>query len=207
MNFAVLKDLIMKAKCDVLVILDCCNAGVVVKPEDGAVGYSKEVIAATSWGTETYNKLAPALCEALKVWDKQSESRSAKSLFVGINTQLMAMRCDEREQTEEEHKKLSDHYMKAQENIKQLKDEQAKIEKKMKRLWREEVGQQDIIKGRWVDLPQEIGRLEVDVKCLTDQISNKKTKLKGLRDNKDKYVQAIYSPWVSRKKDWALRRS
>lgn len=82
----------MKSKCDVLVVLDCCNSGHVAteKLVKADPDYAKEVIAATSWATETQDKLAPALCKALKPWAEDPENLSAGSLQEKLTTELHA---------------------------------------------------------------------------------------------------------------------
>lgn len=69
---------IMQAKFDTLMILDCCNAGLAAAssqvgealndPEQSpetVTNYRKELIGASSWGTDTKDRMSPALWNSL----------------------------------------------------------------------------------------------------------------------------------------------
>ena len=74
-------------------MLDCCYAGLATITNDaGKLDYAKELIAATSWDTDTSDRLAPALCQALAIWNSDSNTRTAASLFERLTMELRQMR-------------------------------------------------------------------------------------------------------------------
>lgn len=69
---------IMQAEFDTLMILDCCNAGLAAassqeeealndpgQPTETVTRYRKELIGASSWGTDTDDRMSPALLKSL----------------------------------------------------------------------------------------------------------------------------------------------
>ncbi|KAF3921460.1 hypothetical protein ABW21_db0205694 [Orbilia brochopaga] len=90
-EWAIIQDLVNAARCDVLVIVDCCHAGLAkINPYDD--DYAKELIAATSWDSSTYDKLAPSLVSALATWHQNSGTRSSTSLYLALTAALEDMR-------------------------------------------------------------------------------------------------------------------
>lgn len=73
-----IRDLLVAAEHNVLIILDCCCSGGSVASMNrrlhGAIDdapqtvYAKEVISAASWGSSTADRMSPALCKALNQW-------------------------------------------------------------------------------------------------------------------------------------------
>ncbi|POS71141.1 hypothetical protein DHEL01_v210465 [Diaporthe helianthi] len=67
--WAAINDTIMDAKVDTLIILDCCNAGLAsalrLGDENDTHDFRKELLAACTWGNETYGHMSEALCNVL----------------------------------------------------------------------------------------------------------------------------------------------
>lgn len=88
-----IQDIVAEAECHVLVVLDCCYAGLAeIDNSEEIWAYSKELFTATCWDTSTADRLAPALCKALKIWNNDSISLSAASLFQRLTAELRQMR-------------------------------------------------------------------------------------------------------------------
>ncbi|VUC30754.1 unnamed protein product [Clonostachys rosea] len=137
-----IKGEVLPAKCDVLVILDCCHSGAAsisanppkFEAPDASEDYAKEVIYATHWDSDTSNKMSPALCKALKGWDQGKDPfYSANRLVREMATILAEQRLEvEQELTEAVRKLERLNYLKNPSKAQEL--EQAKFEKKQRDL-------------------------------------------------------------------------
>ncbi|KAF3927672.1 hypothetical protein ABW21_db0202633 [Orbilia brochopaga] len=99
------------ANVDVLVIVNCCFAGLAtVEPglagqTDGSsikpsTGFAKELICAASWNSIAYHDtLAPALISALDTWFHETTTWSSDSLFSRLEDALRQKRCEYNKQT------------------------------------------------------------------------------------------------------------
>lgn len=112
----------MHAKCDTLIILDCCDAGLaaVSAPQQGRWGsggsifsqepvgrYRKELIGACSWGTTTQDRMSIAMCEALSSL-KGGGTLSVATLVRYMNNELLRVWVDS---DMEEHVPQAVHYL------------------------------------------------------------------------------------------------
>ena len=93
----------MDAPCDTLVILDCCNAGMAAvtsqQPsglndmQENPTDYRKELIGACGWGTDTFDHMCLALCNAIKTGlEKEHSSISTFTLVRLMNNYLVTRR-------------------------------------------------------------------------------------------------------------------
>ena len=95
----------MKALCDTLVILDCCEAGMAavtsqqpngLSDEHGEpINYRKELIGACGWRTSTGAHMSPALCDAIKTSLAQEDSSISTSSLVRLMNNYLVSHMDE----------------------------------------------------------------------------------------------------------------
>ncbi|CZR69171.1 uncharacterized protein PAC_19071 [Phialocephala subalpina] len=143
-----ISNLIMNAQCNVLTILDCCSAGgggtsldsgldktVENSTKGEGVTYTKELIAATSWKTKTYNKMSKALCKALSQWE--DETISANRLQLDM-TEILRLEAKEKEKKshkmqeefDKRHKKVEEDSEKLKKAMTELDEKEEKFKKK-----------------------------------------------------------------------------
>lgn len=201
-------DVIMDAKCPVLVILDCCNAGAAAATPVNLHSnrYPKELIAATSWGLSTSDKLAIALCNVLKPWAESSRSRSARSLHERINKELSELRTNEKRRVESRIDQLKDDLAKTNQRIEKLEDKLKSAKRELRHPEKLRDRRRRELESSRRDLEKEIDRLTERTQSQRQKITEKEERLANLRKSIDSYRQAHHSRWMSMRQEWVLQR-
>ncbi|KAK6340970.1 hypothetical protein TWF696_009283 [Orbilia brochopaga] len=194
-DWAVIQGIIDAAKCDVLVIVDCCYAGL-AQVNSGDDTYAKELIAATSWDAYSYGRLAPSLVSALASWHENSESRSSSSLYIALTAAIEDMRLWAGDPV-----------------IRELEEKRYKAEIDMNRLLLEKNRllldmTQDSGKLALASVEKEIQTLAKSVKSFKEQIAAaKQVRKQAGTMNPQCYKQPIFRPARSKvNRHWAARQ-
>ncbi|KAM7213015.1 hypothetical protein V8F06_011617 [Rhypophila decipiens] len=180
-------DIIRAAECDVLVILDCCNAGLA-----GARGledkhthnlHSKKLIAASDWGSTTEDRLAAALCEALPTWcHGQPTDRQAKSLYQTLLRIMKDKRDAALRESDLAMQECSDSIKREEASLKRLNKKLSALEDKMNN----ETEKHDGAKRKGQARDKQWEKLDRETEQVEDIISETEHKIKELRSTKKK---------------------
>lgn len=97
----------MRANCDTLVILDCCNAGLAAITDimlnqnldaevmrgcpDPSSPYRKELLAACSWSNNTWDRMSPSLCKVLTEAEDLWKDAGGQRRHISVSTLVRLM--------------------------------------------------------------------------------------------------------------------
>ncbi|KAK4213967.1 hypothetical protein QBC37DRAFT_373486 [Rhypophila decipiens] len=206
-------DIIGPALCDVLVILDCKNAGLAaatrLKPEHKKVLYAKELIAAGS--TETYDRLSPALCEAISTWYEESVSHEATSIRRALLAVLQRSRDDALRDKDQGARLCADALKREEDRLAALKKKRAAIDAKV-----EKEKERPGLTWRDPKISKPLEKLAADRSRIMESITETKIRVGELQSSKSawetkadlirkNHPQPLYTKLNSRAAPWSLR--
>ncbi|KAM7207778.1 hypothetical protein V8F20_001820 [Naviculisporaceae sp. PSN 640] len=212
-----LLDLIGSAECDVLTILDCCNAGLAIasslKREHIKNLHAKELIAAGAWGNTTADRLAPAVCEALQAWCKNSVSRQAASLFRTLMTIIKRMRDEAVREKLKSLKEAEDSHRRSADTASRLRkkaeDIEAKKEKELEKAMKGLSLQDPSATKPLLRLDKNLDSVWEDIAKQESRASEFKAKVKEsrkqLKEIKESHPQPIHIQLNSLADPWTLK--
>ncbi|KAM7190683.1 hypothetical protein V8F33_009347 [Rhypophila sp. PSN 637] len=216
-KWTTIQDFIGAAECDVLVILDCCNAGLAraIGLEDKHTHnlHPKELITASDWGSTTEDRLAAALCEALPTWcHGQTTDRQATSLYKTLLRTMKDKRDAALRESDLAVQECSDSIKREEASLKRLNKKLLALEAKLDNETEKHGGAKR--KGQasdkqWEKLDREAEKVEKIISETEDMIkalwSTKKKGEKAQNSVRESHPQPFHTNLNPRAGPWTLK--